>query len=836
MSESLSQNNGPNEQNADKDKEEPSAEEEAQLWNIAERFYEVVKDQGLWEKWWRNFGENPAELFSRKTLDQLEKEETTTRLALFATSAAHLSVTPEMIRVYFSKFPQDQKALTYVVKGADSDFFYNSNVIRFVSAIWPFLEHVSGLENTPRFAPFSFSAKAERRKLAPGVLMNGYEYVHSITKRLQAFGDAIKSYHDISQEAREMTSTFGGDHFLTTNGMFESKAYINLPPEQKSEMLRLCLAHEQYALVYEEVFNSGFTREMVERRNQSINRYDPGHSMLFRTKQSLAAYHLQDTFFDREMMSTADIGGAVEEYGLHKVLLAVLREFQNLSADKEQNTDFLIDFWMKNRNPIFANAVADALSKQNPDRAAAKLLEAIRSDTWNPAALASILYRLELGRIGISEEGVRYLEHLYDLGEYNNPDFFANRLTAKGDVGVFNKERELIGYFNLGDLTLPETHVRAEVLKITQDLLFTRREAANSDEVLLREKLMREFTKQYFFFYNDRFFDETGIRFNNLNFREQGWFLHFMNTDDKALKKRTIAFVRQYGENGLRAFLSLEYDRNMGTKILDFTDSSKDISNIEKVLGMYSALIGILDESDEEVVAIAERIAKSARDILEKAYQQRHSPEDVRKLLARNSVKGQVLLATYRFLREEKKITNISEIEGVTYETLAGSSFVQEPEAIEPLCTLYRKNYPPFTGEELAKRFRHDVEKRGAVVHRISFQGKVVAFMLEVPVGDKRVHVSALNVDPELVGAKPGVTLLNKILDLVKEGNIVEAEAVPKLAEQYSEQYGFVKIGEFNDPVDGEHLFKLELRPLVSEHVSTALRTEIDAGNKSQDR
>ena len=73
------------------------------------------------------------------------------------------------------------------------------------------------------------------------------------------------------------------------------------------------------------------------------------------------------------------------------------------------------------------------------------------------------------------------------------------------------------------------------------------------------------------------------------------------------------------------------------------------------------------------------------------------------------------------------------------------------------------------------------------------------------------------------------------ILDLVQEGNVVEAEAIPRLAKQYSEQFGFEKTGEFNDPIDGERLFKLELRPLSQVPASTVLRTRIDAGNKSRD-
>jgi hypothetical protein len=42
--------------------------------------------------------------------------------------------------------------------------------------------------------------------------------------------------------------------------------------------------------------------------------------------------------------------------------------------------------------------------------------------------VARILYRLELGRIGISDEGVEYLGKRFDLGDYNSVENFVRRL------------------------------------------------------------------------------------------------------------------------------------------------------------------------------------------------------------------------------------------------------------------------------------------------------------------------------------------------------------------------------------------------------------------------
>ncbi|OGG72542.1 hypothetical protein A3A38_02015 [Candidatus Kaiserbacteria bacterium RIFCSPLOWO2_01_FULL_53_17] len=306
----------------------------------------------------------------------------------------------------------------------------------------------------------------------------------------------------------------------------------------------------------------------------------------------------------------------------------------------------------------------------------------------------------------------------------------------------------------------------------------------------------------------------------------------------------------------LMSFLACREDVGNGDLIVQLVENlPKDQSQV--IFDTYAALVKEAsnteqflrdqfrnDATPDEVRAIANRFVHNANLLLHRfasridsaSPSERHrNVDEICTLLERYSVKGQVLLQAYRLLKEQQQITDMSEVTGVEYEVIEGRNLVRDPEALEALCALYRKNYPPFTGEELAKRFKENIKKRDAVVHRISFRDKVVAFMLVVPVGEKRVYVSALNVDPELVGAKPGVTLLKKILDLVQEGNVVEAEAIPRLAKQYSEQFGFEKTGEFNDPIDGERLFKLELRPLSQVPASTVLRTRIDAGNKSRD-
>jgi len=72
--------------------------------------------------------------------------------------------------------------------------------------------------------------------------------------------------------------------------------------------------------------------------------------------------------------------------------------------------------------------ILEVLNKK-PDYASENLMKLIASE--ENAVVKTLatrsLYHLELGKIGMSEEGVNYLGKTFDLGQKNNPNYFANR-------------------------------------------------------------------------------------------------------------------------------------------------------------------------------------------------------------------------------------------------------------------------------------------------------------------------------------------------------------------------------------------------------------------------
>lgn len=296
-------------------------------------------------------------------------------------------------------------------------------------------------------------------------------------------------------------------------------------------------------------------------------------------------------------------------------------------------------------------------------------------------------------------------------------------------------------------------------------------------------------------------------------------------------------FATSYGTSGVRTFLSMEHNRGMGDKILEFANSSIDESLKKEIFELYGSIVDAGQDAESE--QILNQIGKRAQQLLSRAHDFKEDPKGLRDMLRKLSSEGQVLLATFRALKLQGEASSVEDVSGVRYETAEGTVLARDAKQVEALCALYRSNYEPFVGEELAKEFKNNLNSPGAEVHRIAFKNKVVAFMLVVPTGEDRLHVSALNVDKELVGTSAGPVLIKKVLDLAQSGKIIEAEAVPKLADQYEKQFGFVKVGKVPDPLDPNKksfLFKLELYPPASEPTSKLPQIENGEGSKLPDQ
>jgi hypothetical protein len=292
-------------------------------------------------------------------------------------------------------------------------------------------------------------------------------------------------------------------------------------------------------------------------------------------------------FADRQLQAYDDFG---YEPGVEiDVLMDLLHKFEQLEIKPEEVDDslnFLVNFWKENGVSIILPKISELLNKIDSTGAAGKLLKLLNTSEGDKNHLAALLYRLEFGQIGISESGVKYLEKMYDLEDLNRPDYFAQRLTASGEIGIFDENRVLQKYFELGDLASSDKNVKPKVHDFVYETLFRPRANETEQERLEREQYLKEFKENYFQFYDDKFFAQTAVRFNNLEFEEQGWFLMYYRKVDEETKTKLIDFVKKNGEAGLKSFLSLEYNDQNGEAIL-FLEGKLESQDFKKLFAKY---------------------------------------------------------------------------------------------------------------------------------------------------------------------------------------------------------------------------------------------------------
>ncbi len=564
---------------------------EDEIYEQYEKFLDSMDDENFFQKyakyWHDNFSNNPNLFYGKENFKTLHNLEPAERFARFFRSTRSLYVTPKMVQEYFNEFPDDLIMATnlYNEKGGRPETCLE---LEFFGTIAPSINDKI-IKKDYHFEDNLY--RAERKNAAPNLLLGNYQTEKLHDEVFGKFDKAAEGFKKTFAEAAELN--WGGKYRLNPNKMFTPE-YEKLNDSEKSEFLRLCLNETHNALVFDEVWNSAFTKEMADRQNKKSDHthlffHNVAHSMVYKTYQPLSAFHRDQDYYSYEMNNTATGGGYTEEYPFQRLILAVVDKLGKTTSDKDNNVDLLVNFWNKNRNPIFANAVADALSQQNPTRGASKLLECIRQEKEDKRALAAILYRLELGQLSISSEGALYLEKMYDLGLYNNPDYHVQRLTPNGEIGVFNEDKELIKYFELGDLTSEEKKIKAQVLDISYDTLFFDKEDETNEERQKRLGYLEEFKKHYYNLAQDQIFKETEVQLNNLSFREQGWFLIKFNNSSNEEKDNIKEFLKDYGENGIKSFLALEYGNELGAKILQLGENH-DKQLAESIFREFSAI------------------------------------------------------------------------------------------------------------------------------------------------------------------------------------------------------------------------------------------------------
>lgn len=820
--------------NTDSDKDKGDFAQSEKIWETVEQFDDIKDKKQLRNIWEEKYNKNELSFFSEESLIFLASLSGAMRLNLLSFAAASILVTPEMADRYYEKFPED-------ILAVDNIFFdkrwqpadmrdYN---LFSISALKMNKGDLQEVESVPGYKYLDghlsqFYNIARRRQEAPKYLLSNFEEGGLKTIFFE-FGKAADGLFEVMNEASDRN--YVAHNFINPKKIF-SEEYKKLPDEQRASFLRKCLAYSQFSLLFEEVYNSEFTPESSKYFSEKNNKHhNVAHSMIYKTYQPEQVYNSGAGAFSCEMSHTFDTGGDVEEYADQKIILAVLEKLKDVKSDKDENTKLVVEFWNKNRNPIFAHAVAEVLSKQNVNLAAAKLLDLLHSEKDKKEPINAMLYRLEFGKIGVSDEGVRYLEKVYDLGEYNNPAYHANRLTSNGEVGVFNEELELIKYFHLGKLDSENKKVKADVLDFAYETLFIGNSKESAAEKQTREKYLEEFRKKYYQISEEDMFKNTGTRLNNLSFKKQGWFLIYFNQASTEEKETLQKFVSEYHEDGISSFLSLEIDQNIGNKIIELGNNMESES-VRIVFSKISEITDLAEKESDEIMhlflqdgaqtkfdwrEVRLALLKNVSEIINK-FEAGSAPqknEDISELLRdleNKKVEMRLLTSVLKTAKENGENISLESVrdfslERKTIDSRKGVNLVDSEkdslkkivkENYQALFLQPGKNYNPEAYERIISGFDKELENLdGQTIYTLKYKGEMVCFSRFKPLSPHEVYGGSFNVIRDVQGLTVGKKFMESVQDEVaKKYDIRIVSRKDNPANSAYERSGFTIIGE----------------------------------------
>ncbi|MEI7462945.1 MAG: GNAT family N-acetyltransferase [Candidatus Taylorbacteria bacterium] len=819
-------------------------------------FNEIVKDDTAYQEWNEKYSLRPAIFFSSSNLEKIRSLSPGKRLLFFSLSSSSLTVTPSDAEMYFDYFPDDFEAIRIGV----SKNQLPRNKVEF--NIWAISAHrlfendinpLTGYKNSNRWQGIN-----ERKSEAPYHLLSEDENIY---EQIESFGDVSKNI----RHALDMADLNPADSHkhIRVNDLFEDQKYENLDNSSKSQLLCLCVKYLQNALVFHETYNSGYTKESVDEsnsirvhsaQNDHFRSWSKAYSMLFKTFQPSSAYNTAQSSFEYEMDNTASSAGFVEEYPFHRILLKVLKEYAVLGANGDRgDVDLMVDFWSKNSNPIFANSVADALNAIDGQYASVKLMEHMHTnDNTDKTAIAAILYRIEFKRIGISTDGVEYLNRVYDLGALNNPDYFVQRLSNDGKIGIFNKDEQLQKYFDLGDISETSRNISANVLDFTYDTLFNPHENETAEEKSKREQYLEEFKARYVELSNDKTFSNN-FRLNNLSLKEQGALIIMLHELDQDSKNRLTDLTKNRGESGLRVFLHYyEIDPSVAIKTLNLISVLPQDLDSYKLLELLANISSYLSRLDDEYETIVEKtkgyedkgrmksnemivkksvIPQAKRMILEQV------DNIVSRILSENISDGetirqyvenikpeaiviQTILKSSRGSFETADMNDMPLISKIEY--MGGEGEANSPEFIKSIRSLYKKNYQD--KPKLLKRLLASLEvsrKSSRTLFSVAeFNNQPIGYCAFEFEDNGSIHFGKFNIDPDFSGRQVGEQMLEETLDDYAITHIIRAECDrnTRIASKYIEK-GFIAYNEY--PLDEITCWDIVRNDSMNEELAT---------------
>jgi len=779
----------------------------------------------LWEE---SFGKNPNLFLETDSLDRLKDIPQEERIFMLAKASRFISNSPKDFAPYAKAFPEDVEKIKalfideYMPRETDNGEYRDDMVVAFKMK-----EEI--LDEELKNKLFSLSV-LEINRIDPELknLFLSINYFTEIAQKRNIAKDKMPEgfsentdvfFKEYPEASDDFVKILNGKNISKKQNLkredFLSEKYEELGAEDKSRILRKFLEYTQYAMVFRETFNRpDIKEEFVEQENfydvknryGSSENYDPRRqSLLYSTEYEPVAY-TQET----ESEHGKDIEMYLNNNPHYNISKIILEEFKKTGSaeEKDQNTKTIVGFWNKNRSPLLLKNACDSLSSQNPSLAASGLYDLIKEEKGDKDSLLAALYRLELGTMGISENGMDYLgEKKFDLGdEFNKPEFNAERITNTGAIGIFkgaDKEKELMKFFYLEGLDGDEIEIKAKLMDVTLDTLSMEKLGDTDEEKAKKKECLEELKKNYYKITNDRIFTETGVRLNNLSFREQGSFVVYFNEADENAKDELRDFVNKYGEEGIKSFLALEAGdkEDTGRRILEIGKELKP-EVAEVIFEKCAEIVDQIEKSKEEIAEMFnedkdvtdEEIRKINENLLERAnklithFSDEFQTSDNREDLELNILhelerhrKDMILMASvYRTLKKEgREDVKVEDIKDVSFEIITAAEISTQKDFVAQMKDIYKANYAsrPAFRDKLVEKFTNTLETQGDKTKFYIYAkgGRIIAFNRFDQRGEGRKYFGSFNVDLNVQNSCIGDALFKASIDKESKENEIEA-------------------------------------------------------------
>jgi N-acetylglutamate synthase-like GNAT family acetyltransferase len=802
-------------------------------------------------------------------LDKLADLHPKARLEIAARAAGALYIGSNDFDAYFERFPEDARIVCFSI-GNNCSFGRNPEAItwnigcKMFEPAARFLKNADGnnyldykkqqiAEGADSFPFNKYLEISKRSILARDSLLGDYKNNFN-NRRFERFGAGLaETVKNLVFRADNLYNALDWGT-LDPSAIANQPEYKKLDPDQKTAFLEALIENCHNVQIYQEIYNSGFDDRSRQARPVHAGNRVVGrgvHSIIYRTghDQSYNLNQFSDDLPEQVMHDTSsyttdengqsyrklgeriarpdDISGtrAEDEFYANTLFADVERpvelnpygqiiSFAVRELDATPKTaEFCLNFWEKNRDPLYGPVLALHLSKleatENVPLVLSRLKQAERSDQKR---LLSLLYRLELGKVGISEEGLNYLGRKFDLGEHNSSDF-AQRITADGKVGVF-KDGQMQGFVQLeaADFTEEQTEaIRKYVTDVTTDLLFEYNPDETPEEAEQKARIVHEFKEKFYGVYIEGFPAEGGFHFNNLTLKDQGWALHFLANAGPNQKTQFGNYLSKFGEDGFRAFRAMEFGPEIADLVLEIEPKIGNEA-AKELLMIYTGIIDTADNLSEHIKSqfkndpnLSDQILKDIKlkilmkgyDILKRFLASPVSADSVLNEIKNLQTETLVFASTFKALRSQGEAIKLTDFLDYSLEVVSGSQISEATK--KSMIDIFARNRAdrPDVLVKFGPEFEKALTDSQNRFYLLRHKDQILGFFRLDQQENGELYLGSLNIDPNLQGSSLGDEILQQTFPEAAGSNIVHAEADPriKITQSYIGKYGFVARG-----------------------------------------